>query len=161
MATTILQLDPWKKPSNLLIPEMAQRIEHYAALHQPDAASTEYAGSLIGRLWVGDRRVLILALIEPDSAKLVGHVLATHEPSGIGMISQASDDSGITATLRMAVDHATAWLTSLGLTKVMLACPPKQGKKWESLGFKPYRQVLMLSLAATSKADDASPDPQP
>lgn len=155
MTPSVVRIDPEHDVLRLLVPDVAGRIRHYATQYQPDVDAVEYSRTMIGRLWVADARVLILGLVEPDSGKLVGHVLATHEKTGRVewvLISQHETDDTDHAPLETAVDHVAVWAKGLGVKKLMLATPSRKLKKWEKAGFQFYRHVLQRPL---------DPDPEP
>jgi hypothetical protein len=133
----------------LLIPLAAQRIEEHAHTYQPEVIPEEYARAAVSRVWGGDPDILLMGLVNDETAQLVGHVLAILARAGTATrceIVQAKADENVGDALTQAVETVIKWATVQKIARVMLNSSPG-GKEWEKrLGFRRYRSVLRLPL---------------
>ena len=147
---TVLRLDPHDTKLGLLTPFLAQRIEQYAEAYQPEVLPSEYASAVMAKLWMGDPSILALGLVDPDSAKLVGHALAVLERFGSRArveLVQLQADQNVGEARYQAVQHVLGWAKEMGSTQVFILSH-RDGKEFESrFGGKRCRTVHRINGA--------------
>ena len=148
---TVLRLDPRDKHHGYLLPMAVERIAATGEeLHDPDAR--RFAESIAAKLYVGDPSVCLLAIVEEETASLIGHVLGLAMMDGgrpVVMVSQRTLDKKAGDALNQATEAAILW--GLALKPKMLTVFDKTGKSdWKEIakrfGLKPYRHLLWLPL---------------
>lgn len=160
MLPVCVKLDALNVRLRQLIPFAADRIEAYARAHQPEVDPSEFAAGIIARVWANDGRLLLIGIVNPETAELVGHVIAEHRFLGTEhwiAVEQAEADGKAKEARFSAVDLVRIWATSLGIGKILVSANG-DGKQWEKKrGAKFYRHVLMLPLEHTDARDPAEP----
>lgn len=109
----------------------------------------------MAKIWNGDPNVLLLVIVKPETAELVGHVLAERNGDTI-IVAQAEADGREREQQYEAVrTHVAAWARDRQVTRLLLS-RNGDGKQWEKkLGAKFYRHVLMLSLDSPVAHDES------
>lgn len=145
MPPSVLRLDPHDEKLGLLTPFLAQRIERYAADYQPEVAPAEYASAIMAKLWLADASVLALGIVDPDTATLLGHVLAIQGQFGSRTridVTQLQADQNVGGARLEALSHVLGWAKERGVGEVLLFTH-RDGKDLEAkFGFKRFRTVL-------------------
>ena len=148
----IVQIDPANDRFTMLTAALAERIAAYATDHQPDVIPQEYTRAVLAKLWLGDGTLLALGLIQVETSKLVGHLLADHAAFGHRSsvwVRQARCDTGISG-LREALDQAEEWAFKRGAD--MFFCQPhRDWKDWttDRRGFHLVTHTVGKRLTAT------------
>jgi hypothetical protein len=151
----VVRIDPHQPQIGLLSPFYAQRVRAFAEKYQPEVNPTEFTAAVMSRLWLNDPKMLALGIVEDDTAKLVGHALASHEGFGSEQwvtITQVRADENVGDARIQVVNAVVDWAKRLGVKRVILHTN-RDGKDWQTkLGFKSYRHVLRLTIDPESKA---------
>jgi hypothetical protein len=158
---TILPLDTRVSGHRPLAGLVADRIEQHARKHQPEVNAAEYTAGLMARLWLRDPNVLVLAAIDPESAEVVGHAVASLEQVGSERwvtIAQVRGESRMDA-----VKTVIAWAKVRETPKVLLHVHSSAASKdWAPLGFKLYRHMMRLPLNGNGHREAPTPaNPEP
>jgi len=156
----IVRLTPEHSGLAKLLPYALERIEASARDYQLECRPEEYARAAISRVMVGDPKVLLLGLIDPDTAMLIGHVLAERFYVGSMpnvLIPQVRADENVGDARFEAVEQAIKWAHQQAVSNVQLYSH-RNGNEWiKRLGFQRYRSVLRLSFEGDQLPPAAGP----
>src|SRR5262245_3430402 len=117
------------------------RIEAFAREHQPELEPLEFAQATIARLFMGDPKLLLIGIIDEETAALVGHVLAQCDQIGgktWATIPQWRADDNVGDAVVKAVEQAITWAVERqGVQREHITLfSHRHGKGWEKkLGF--------------------------
>jgi len=141
---SVYRLDPHDAKMGVLTPFLAQRIERYAAEYQPEWVPAEYADRIMAKLWAAAPFVCALGIVDPDSAKLLGHAVAElsmHHSKKCVEVTQLQADQNVGDARFQALAHILGWAKELGIAEVYVDSH-RDGKELEAkLGFKRMRTV--------------------
>lgn len=151
----VLKIDGTDARLRPLVALAADRVQAHAESYQPEVRADEYARVVISQVWAGDPKVLLLGVVDEETALLVGHVLALIVIRGTtpGLdIAQVRADENVGDALVQAVERAIRWATDQGVKREHISLfTHRDGKDWEKrLGFKRYRSVLHLPLTGSA-----------
>lgn len=159
MTPTVVRLTAENPGLAKLLPYAMERIEAHAKAYQPETNAGEYARAYTARVVAGDLRVLLLGLVDPETAMLVGHVLAERVDIGTAadvVISQVRADENVGDALVQAVEQAIKWAHGQQVTRVLMHTH-RDGREWvKRLGFIRFRTVLRLPLDDDADAGERS-----
>lgn len=147
----VLKIDGSDSRLRPLVALAADRIQQHADAFQPEVKPEEYARAVIARVWGGAQDVLLLGVVDEETALLVGHVLALVVVRGStpGVdIAQVRADENVGDALVQAVERTIKWATDQGVRREHITLfTHRDGKEWEKrLGFKRYRSLLRMPL---------------
>jgi|SRR6185503_8386754 len=143
----VYKIDPRDPTGALLLPQLAQRLQLYAAEYERIYDPRVPVANYMSRLWADDPNLLILGLVEADSGALVGHVVAEKTGSLVNVL-QLRADQNVGDALQEAVSRAIEWGLASGCTDALVHTTGN-GRDWEKRlpGLKRYRQLWHLPLA--------------
>lgn len=148
---TVLLLDPQDPSAVALSGFAAQRIAAHTTAHEPGLRAEEYVRTVMARMWARDPNLWVAVIVDEQTARVVGHVLAERgqELGGVMKVKirQASADKGAEDARTEAVERAVKWAHQQQISHVELVTAPERASEWtKRLGFKRYRSVLWLPL---------------
>ena len=156
----VIPVDPFDLTTGLLVPQVAQRIRQFALDNYTEADPQFFASTIMARLFAGDPNVVVVALLEPTTAKVVGHGVATIETEGRRkwvFISQCKADGNVGDAIKRGIVWADQWGRERGATHMVMATPRSDTAWRRRYGFDVMRHLMIRPLgdlpAATEEVE--------
>lgn len=149
----VVEIGPQSYP--LLTPFLAKRIEEYAREYQPEDDPVFFSQMVLKKLWGGDLDILILGIVDTETAQLVGHAVASLETHGLRQyvyVSQirvgqpGGSGQNVGTAKQDALEKIHEWTKSLGVTQVLLATNRDGRDMAEKYGYRKFRTLHRLDL---------------
>ncbi|HEX7162138.1 MAG TPA: hypothetical protein VF223_12995 [Trebonia sp.] len=147
----VVKVDPLARPSGLLVPEVARRILETAENHFEDLDPNLYTAQVMARLWAGDETVLVLALVEDGTYKVVGHAVAEvaqHGKHKWVFVSQTKADQNVGDAIKRAILLADEWGKQHGCTRMVMATTRPDTAWKRKYGFDTMRHLMVRKLGS-------------
>lgn len=147
----VVTVNPLDKTTGLLVPVVAQRILDTAEAHFDELDPHLYTSQMMTRLWAGDPDVLIVALVEEGTFKVVGHgvaEIAKHGPNCWVFVSQMKADQNVGDAVKRAILVADEWGKSRGAEKMVMATSRSDTAWRRKYGFLGMRHLMVRNIGS-------------
>lgn len=155
----VVRVDPMDRTTGLLVPVVAQRIRETADQHFDELDPDLFTSGMMARLWAGDDTVLVLALVEEGTFRIVGHAvaeIAKHGKNTWVFVSQTKADQNVGDAIKRAILLADEWGKTHKATRMVMATSRSDTAWRRRYGFSALRHLMSRDIGAPLPSETGS-----
>lgn len=153
----VLPIDPFDPVASLLVPAVTQRIKQFAEENFQEADPHFFASSIMARLMMRDPNLVVVALLEPTTGKVVGHGVATIETEGTRkwvFVSQCKADGNVGDAIMRGIELADKWGRQRGASHMVMSTTRSDTSWKKKYQFETMRHLMIRLLGNIEEGAD-------